>query len=320
VRLIHEHLAAEGARVEESRMLVDRETGEEREVDLTLTTEVAGHEIVLAVEATERKRPADAKWVEAEIAKHRTLPTDKLILVSDSGFTRGGKAKADATGGKVVALTPEEIDAEPERAIVSRLGIVLAKTIKVMPPDELTILVRKPDGDLGQAAIEQGYDAGIFNPDGEQISTVRDEFRKRIEAVANQLPDELEISDQPQTIDGTFQVALHGWTRTADGSASEVGHYLEMTVADGEEEFMPVVELLASVQMQIEIVHVSLSHMRLGAAATSFGKASLADGDGLVVVTEDDDCNVRASLRAADGLLANLSLDESLKFPLQASG
>jgi hypothetical protein len=43
VRLVHEHLAADGASVKESHMLVDEITGEDREVD-----------------ATTRKRPADA--------------------------------------------------------------------------------------------------------------------------------------------------------------------------------------------------------------------------------------------------------------------
>lgn len=299
-------------------MLVDKETGEEREVDVTLTTELAGHKVVLSIEATERKRPADAKWVEAEIAKHRSLPTNKLILVADAGFTKPAKAKVAAQQGKVVALTPEEIKADPKRVIVSRLGVVLAKTVKIMSPKKLVVAARAANEEIVVSEVEEGYDVPIFDSDGNQTSTVRDESRRRINAVANELPDELEISDQPHTRDARCQMTVHGWSYRAeqlDGSTTQGTYRIEVRLANGEIERAPIEEVHVDTQIQIEVTTISLSHMRLGAATASFGEASLVDGDGLLVVTEDDHGSIRASLRASDGQIADLALDESLTSP-----
>jgi hypothetical protein len=319
VRLVHEHLAADGASVKESHMLVDEITGEDREVDVTLVTEVAGHEIVLSIEATTRKRPADAKWVEGEIAKHESLATNKLVLVSGSGFTKGARVKVDAQNGKVVALTPEEIETDPERVIVSRLGIVVAKTVKIWHPEELVILIRLPDGEVVQAHVEDGDDAVIFTSDGTEQAVVSDEIRRRLKAISSSLPDELGISDEPQTLDTRYRMGLHGWTYEVtqpDGGVEDLDGCLQWkSEANNEVGYTPIADLLIGGRIEFDVAHVSLSHMQLGGAAASYGRAALADGEGLVVVTEDKAGDVRASLRAPDGLLADLSLDESLKRP-----
>lgn len=63
VAIIHSHMA-DNAMVEESAMLLDAESGVEREVDVVITSSVAGHTVVVGVEATAKGRPADVKWVE----------------------------------------------------------------------------------------------------------------------------------------------------------------------------------------------------------------------------------------------------------------
>lgn len=68
VAIIQEHMAGD-ATVEESGMLVHRVTGEEREVDVVIRSEVAGHEIIISVEATAVGRKADTTWVEARASR-----------------------------------------------------------------------------------------------------------------------------------------------------------------------------------------------------------------------------------------------------------
>ena len=84
--------------LQESAMLQDRDTGIDREVDIFLDGEINGHSIKVAIEVKDRKRPADTPWVEEMISKHNSLPTDKLILVSSSGFSKSARKKAVIRG------------------------------------------------------------------------------------------------------------------------------------------------------------------------------------------------------------------------------
>lgn len=56
----------------------------------------------IGVEVTARKRPADLPWVTEQWAKHQTLPTDKLVLVAQSGFTKDAERFAGAHGVEAV--------------------------------------------------------------------------------------------------------------------------------------------------------------------------------------------------------------------------
>jgi hypothetical protein len=101
---IYRDLSA-GWHVEESGLLTDKRTGAQREVDVVVRATVAGHELVLAVECRDRRRPADSSWVEAMRGKHEDLGSSKLILYSSSGFTRPSLLKAEAHGIEAVSAT-----------------------------------------------------------------------------------------------------------------------------------------------------------------------------------------------------------------------
>jgi hypothetical protein len=83
------------ARVTESAMLADRVTGESREVDVLLVSTTATYQVNLGIEVISWARPANTPWVEKMRAKHDNLPTDKLILVSESGFSEHASPSAD---------------------------------------------------------------------------------------------------------------------------------------------------------------------------------------------------------------------------------
>jgi hypothetical protein len=85
-------------------MLVDHTCGQKREVDLVIRSNVAGYELVISVECTDRQRPASVEWVEQLHAKHRGLATNKLILISRGGFTEAAVAKANLLGAEPFSL------------------------------------------------------------------------------------------------------------------------------------------------------------------------------------------------------------------------
>ncbi len=86
VMLINRQLAGQ-ADVSESAMLKDAITSELREVDVLIEVELAGYQTRIAIECVDRKRKIDVTWVEKMLKKHESLPTDKLVLVSQSGFS-----------------------------------------------------------------------------------------------------------------------------------------------------------------------------------------------------------------------------------------
>jgi hypothetical protein len=50
---------------------------------------VDGHLFTQSFEIVGRSRPMDLGWVEQTIAKHQSLPTDRLLLVSFAGYPDG---------------------------------------------------------------------------------------------------------------------------------------------------------------------------------------------------------------------------------------
>ena len=74
-------LLAGSATVSESKLLVDRRTGTEREVDVCIESTVGGQPVVVSVECQDHGRSADVSWVEQMKAKHEHLATiDNRII------------------------------------------------------------------------------------------------------------------------------------------------------------------------------------------------------------------------------------------------
>ncbi len=152
VRLVREHLAAPGVTVTESKYLRDAVLGIDREVDIVIEGEFDDEPIVVSIEVRERSRPADIGWVQEMLQKHRDLPTNRLLLVSRTGFSGSALAAIDREAGRVQALTPEviEIDGEP---VVTRFyfdAITYKATgchLYIRTADDL--VVEKCAGDVG---------------------------------------------------------------------------------------------------------------------------------------------------------------------------
>lgn len=89
-------------------MVRDRITGKEVEVDIVIETAVSGYPISVAIECTSESRPATVEWVNEMKGKHDSLPSDKLVLVSQSGFTASAREKAIAYGYEALTLSDAE--------------------------------------------------------------------------------------------------------------------------------------------------------------------------------------------------------------------
>lgn len=117
--MIKKHVGDAKAKVFESAMLLDSATGKEREVDVVcMEAEVDGHVVAVGFEctarggSTARRKPATVEWVEQMYGKHSTLPTDRLVLVSESGFTPQARDKAKAL--EIETVIPDQ---ETDRSI-----------------------------------------------------------------------------------------------------------------------------------------------------------------------------------------------------------
>lgn len=119
VNFARKHWAAPGVTVTESKFLRDARLGIDREVDIVVEGSFDGEPVVTSIEVIEHGRPADIAWAEREIAKHRHLPTNRLVLVSKSGFAKTALAAVTAEGGWVSAVRPERVEVDGQQVIKS---------------------------------------------------------------------------------------------------------------------------------------------------------------------------------------------------------
>jgi hypothetical protein len=112
-----------GESVEESVMVPDKIAGTDREVDVVITSHVAGEKITVGVEATAISRKLDLKAVQGIIAKHEAIGTNQMIIVSESGFTGPARRTIDSTLG-ISGYQPTDLNNEKqlEAKVVGRLS------------------------------------------------------------------------------------------------------------------------------------------------------------------------------------------------------
>lgn len=128
---ITKKVVAPGDKVEESRFLVDRATGKEREVDICIETTLLGHPVLVGIECKDQKRPASVEWVEQQKAKHERLGTHALVLVSRNSFTAEAKKVAYFYGIETLAI--ESLNAEEIADLVGPNGSIWLKMMQLQP-------------------------------------------------------------------------------------------------------------------------------------------------------------------------------------------
>ena len=105
VYLIQEQLKDRpDAVVTESKMLVDRNTGKQRETDIAVECSANGVPFILAFECRKLSRKPAIEWVEQMLKKHEHL-SDKLVLVANRPLTADAIDLARRNGVETVELS-----------------------------------------------------------------------------------------------------------------------------------------------------------------------------------------------------------------------
>lgn len=106
IAVIERQLAPTDAKVTESAMVWDPQACVDREIDILIETRLGIHSVTIGVECIGgESRPADVQWVERIHGKHESLPIDRSILVSRTGFSTTALKKAEAMGMETLALS-----------------------------------------------------------------------------------------------------------------------------------------------------------------------------------------------------------------------
>lgn len=127
VKKIEKTLSPETAILQSPDHLVDKITGEEREVDISIRYSVGSSDILIVIECRDRSTAQDVRWIEEIKTKHNDLGASKVIAVSRTGFTKQAIKKAQSHN--IELRTFDEINEKVIRTWNDSL-IIEVKTIK----------------------------------------------------------------------------------------------------------------------------------------------------------------------------------------------
>lgn len=286
-------LAKEGEVVAESKELPDKDTSEMREVDVLVTGEISGVPMTVQIETTTRKRPADVKWVEMEVGLHESVQTDKLILVSESGFTKRARKKAEAAGA--IPIQPSDFDSDDAVGeVVNRLAPVFPKVL-TMTAERIAGVAERPNGEMIHID-ELSLQTRIFLETGNEIGTIDTEIQRRMDANFVQTAEEIGLPGIAGDVDAKFTMGMPDWTATVDGE--EIHACVKWEEVDPPE-FHRIKEIQVGGFAEIRVAEIHLTHKKLGEIAMAYGTGMLGDDEILIVVTENENGN-KVAMRPID--------------------
>ena len=104
VKRIKEHQVPE-ATIRSPDFVVDRDTGEAREVDVGIHVPRNGGSVFIAIECRDRKAAQGVEWIEQLICKKQSIDADVLIAVTASRFYQPARIKALKHGVILARMT-----------------------------------------------------------------------------------------------------------------------------------------------------------------------------------------------------------------------
>jgi hypothetical protein len=161
--LLRELLTTEGFKVTESKLMPDQRTGQPREVDVVMEGKLNDVDLRICFEVVEHKRKATVPWVEGQLKKHEHLGTNKLYLVSWSGFTKDCEAVARAGGAELVTV---DLRGPGPTLYVGRID---------MRPTRVLFNVEQPDGD--STCVSPPLHTNLYSRGGELVGQAAQLFR-----------------------------------------------------------------------------------------------------------------------------------------------
>lgn len=151
-------------------MLTDSVTGGLREVDVVIEAQVAGHAITISVECRDEGRRQSVEWVDQAYGKHLNLPTDHLVLVSNSGFTAHVLSKARAY--KIHTVVPGELTDEDAAKIAAQISKVRRGRLEIVRVSKVSTLI----ADIGEPITlpDEAQGMPVFLATGRHVALMRD--------------------------------------------------------------------------------------------------------------------------------------------------
>lgn len=135
VKRIYETMMPVGATVEESAMLAEPTSGTRREADILFELMAVGTRLRIAVEVRGRQDRDDIEWIDGVVGKYRDIDVQKIIAVSQSGFTKAAATKARANS--IDILTAKEALDTNWPAEFAKLGVAAVTRMDVAPSGAL---------------------------------------------------------------------------------------------------------------------------------------------------------------------------------------
>lgn len=273
-------------------MLPSRSTRALREVDVVIRAKQAGHEVLVSVEAMARSRRADRTWVDQMVGKHADLPTSKLVLVSQRGFTKD--ARAAALARNAVPLAPEDLlSGDHDQDVVQAVPALWPKVVS-FTVENVTVQFTDdgvPMDGWAKPAPRVFVDEGVLGDLMEVTRTLYEaNFGELLQQVdlANRTEDSLEPFTfvVGPTQGDEIQLPVNGVPKTLFLlNDNGVGYSLRRITAVG--------------TGVITVSKISLTQGRLGDWKVNFGygEGKVAGRDALLVVSEPDEGEGQLTLR-----------------------
>lgn len=282
---------ADGAVVTESHMLPDSATGRLREVDITLSSTVAGHSVLVGVECRDHKRVQSIGWVEEMHTKHQFLPTDPLVLVSSSGFTEGAERRAKLLGIELV--TPERLTERQAQEIMRGAQAVQLALFKL---ELVAVNAKLAESEYReQEVVRVNSDSIVFYEDGCVAGSLQKIVAVIMDDAVNELMRRTEsIEESPR-----FLVATQGNLR---GVRTGVDHFVPLFLSSLE----PVEHLARLLSVELVMTHggaqsdIPLNHLQFKETPYSYGAGDLQGHPVVFVMSPDGEGGEAVSIRFAD--------------------
>jgi hypothetical protein len=301
VYFVQRHLAPD-ATVTESAQLRDRVTGQNREVDVLITADLAGQSTHISIECRKRSRKDHVSWVEEMRAKHDDLSTDQLVLVSATGFSKAAAVKARHYG--IETFTPGQPVADD--GPLARLRHPSVETRDLTIKDLIALRgTFEVDGQSHTTTLTMNH--VMFAADGAQLGLLADLVTSTMNGL-DRRPIVAAARDGDQVINITVTDP-----RFRLDEAGPVTVYLRRDdVGDVPVQLMLLLEIQIICVIGVDVRSVDLSAGELQGAAYAYGCGRVGGVDALLVFTHTGDGgHLAVRLTDADGAVTDWSADPS---------
>ncbi len=259
-------------------MLRDLDSGNFREVDTCIESVTAGHPVIVSIECRAHKRPQTVSWVEEMRSKHLRLPTNVLVLVSSSGFTRSAIEKARQFG--IATAVPGEI--EPGRfgtEVVGKLDAIWMKSF-TLTVGKVRLWVEE-SADRPAEIVVPFLDTSLFFEDGDFAMSAQDlaqGFMSSVDLENDAMRDALGDEE-------FFTIGRDPATAIEPESGEAVDLYLKKEEPTGNY-LRKITRIEITGPAEVTVAEIPLTHRELNGTGYSAGAAKLGDRAVLVVATE----------------------------------